>query len=141
MTVSIFFLVGVLLYGKVLLPADSPLISIPAGSCLSIETKRLNVCTGSKCPLLPISGNTTITDIELIDNTIPYNMNLPELEPGTYVISAVLHVGRCQEGDQSMIPGDYFNDEMHDYTIASHTTEINKDIKMVKLKDPKAGKI
>ena len=107
---------------------------------MSIETKLLKVCSGSKCPRIPTSGNKTITDLQIRNNTIDYSVNLPEMEPGTYVISAVLHVGQCFEGDQSMLPGDYFNDAMHDYVISSETTEVTKDIYLVKLNDGSKGK-
>ncbi|XP_057314762.1 uncharacterized protein LOC130655955 [Hydractinia symbiolongicarpus] len=124
---------GIKLHGKVLLPADEQLTTIPEGSCLSIQTKLLKLCTGPKCPTTPTSGNETIKGLAVVNNTVPYDIQLPELEPGTYVISAVLHIGQCPESDQTMTPGDYYNDEMVDYIIAMETTDVEKDINVVKL--------
>lgn len=124
---------GIKFHGKVLLPADEQLTTIPEGSCLSIQTKLLKLCTGPKCPTTPTSGNETIKGLVVVNNTVPYDIQLPELEPGTYVISAVLHIGQCPESDQTMTPGDYYNDEMVDYIVAMETTDVEKNINVVKL--------
>lgn len=115
------------------MPADEQLTTIPEGSCLSIKTKLLKLCTGPKCPTTPTSGNETIKGLVVVNNTVPYDIQLPELEPGTYVISAVLHIGQCPESDQTMTPGDYYNDEMVDYIVAMETTDVEKNINVVKL--------
>ncbi|XP_012563175.2 uncharacterized protein LOC100201986 isoform X1 [Hydra vulgaris] len=128
---------GIKLEGSIILPEDSDTKEITAESCLSLGTKQLHLCKSSNCLETLHSINTTIRNLTVINNTIPYSMDLPNLDPGTYIISAVLHVSKCPESSQIMVSGDYYNDVIEDYEVTSTTSEIVKDFKVIKLNDVK----
>ena len=88
-------------------------------------------------PLPGSGGNTTV---------IPYDVHLANLNEGTYVASIVVHIRQCSatdnsNGDSQVIQeGDYYNEDMEEFTIDVNTNDIEKDINVVKL-DHTEGKL
>lgn len=130
---------GIHLFGIINLPNGTSPVEINEDSCMSIETKELRPCVGARCGALPTSSNST-QKIELVNNAIPYDVQLPNLNPGTYVISVVIHTAKCLSNGQDIQNGDYFNEDMQEFTVEAVTNEIEKDINIVQMKDPSGMK-
>ena len=72
--------------------------------------------------------------ISFTGNRLPYEVHLTNLNEGTYVISIVIHIGACADNDeQTITDGDYYNEDMEEFTIDDNTNDIEKDISVVKL--------
>ena len=132
-------MLGIKLEGKIILPEDTQMHEISTDSCLSISTKQLHLCTSSSCLESLHALNSTIKNLSIISNTVSYSMHLPDLDPGTYIISAILHVNPCPENVQTMVSGDYYNDVIEEYEVTPTTSEIIKDFKVIKLNDDTKG--
>lgn len=130
-----FYNAGIRLYGLINLPKGTNAAELSEDSCMSIETKELKPCVGARCGALPTSSNAT-QKVELVNNAIPYDVQLPTLNPGTYVISVVIHTTKCVEDGQDIQDGDYFNEDMQEFTVEPVTNDIEKDIDVVQMKDP-----
>lgn len=91
------------------------------------------------------SSNHTIRDISPVPGSggnttvIPYEVHLANLNEGTYVASIVVHIRQCSATDdgkgdgQAIQDGDYYNEDMEEFTIDVNTNDIEKDIFVVKL--------
>lgn len=50
------------------------------------------------------------------------------------MISIVVHIGQCPADDgQAIQDGDYYSDDMEEFTIDLNSNDIEKDISVVKL--------
>jgi len=98
-----------------------------------METKQLKPCIGPDCGKLLTSSNHSISNFTAYGNTIPYDVSMVGMNEGTYVISVVIHRQQCQEDGQAIQDGDYYNEDMEEFTIDTNTNDIEKDIFVVKL--------
>ncbi|XP_066916820.1 uncharacterized protein [Clytia hemisphaerica] len=130
--------IGIRLHGDVILPESN--IQFSSNSCLAMETKLLQPCNGADCTKLMSSNNHTIRNLTAVGNRLPYEVHLTNLNEGTYVISIVIHIGACAESDgQAIVDGDYYNEDMEEFTIDDNTNDVEKDISVVKLQHSEGG--
>lgn len=132
--------IGINLHGNIILPEGETTASFGPQSCISLETKLLKTCTGRKCGNLPETKNHTINISPGSEQSIPYEVRLIDLDEGTYVISVVIHTKACiTEDSQAISDGDFYNEEMQEFTITMDTNDIEKDIPVVKMNDTESG--
>ena len=115
---------------------------IPAfsSSCLTVDLRELILCKKDEYCNIPISGRVVQRGFTIQRGSfIPYSMDVSEVKPGTYTISAVLNVGWCHHnvrGKRWIQEGDYLNVHGNEVEISNSSTRVRKDIYLTKYKTP-----
>jgi hypothetical protein len=71
----------------------------------------------------------TVMEPDVVNNTMAYEMHIPDMDPGTYVLRCILHLYACDLADGKAKTGDYFIEKK--YEVTPDTTDVEQDLQLV----------
>lgn len=109
---------------------------LPPGSCLTIYIQESITCGGSETNCqISLAGNQTLRNLTMQQGAVvPYEMFLPKMKQGNYMISAVLNMGWCRVNSvkTSMLihEGDYHTTMSEEVSFDGVTKSVAKDLQL-----------